>query len=69
LVISVDTSIAHLAGAIGAPVWILLPWNADWRWMTDRADTPWYASARLFRQSAESDWDAVVRDVLRELKT
>jgi tetratricopeptide (TPR) repeat protein len=69
LVISVDTSIAHLAGAMGAPVWILLPWNAEWRWMTDRADTPWYASARLFRQPARSDWDAVVRDVLRALMT
>lgn len=67
LVISVDTSIAHLAGAMGVPVWILLPWNAEWRWMTDRADTPWYESARLFRQPARGDWDAVVRNVLRAL--
>jgi hypothetical protein len=67
LVISVDTSIAHLAGAMGVPVWILLPWNAEWRWMTDRADTPWYESARLFRQPARSDWDAVIRNVLRAL--
>jgi tetratricopeptide (TPR) repeat protein len=67
LVISVDTSIAHLAGAMGVPVWILLPWNVEWRWMRDRADTPWYASARLFRQPARNDWDAVVREVLRAL--
>ena len=67
MVISVDTSIAHLAGAMGVPVWILLPWNAEWRWMTDRADTPWYKSARLFRQPARSDWDAVIRNVLRAL--
>ena len=67
LVISVDTSIAHLAGAMRAPVWILLPWSAEWRWMTDRADSPWYESARLFRQPARGDWDAVIRDVLHAL--
>jgi hypothetical protein len=67
LVISVDTSIAHLAGAMRVPVWILLPWNAEWRWMTDRADSPWYESARLFRQPARGDWDAVIRDVLHAL--
>lgn len=67
LVISVDTSIAHLAGAMGLPVWILLPWNAEWRWLTTGKDTPWYQSARLFRQPARNDWDAVVRDVLRAL--
>jgi tetratricopeptide (TPR) repeat protein len=67
LVISVDTSIAHLAGAMGVPIWILLPWNVEWRWMRDRADTPWYASARLFRQPAKNDWDAVVDEVLRVL--
>ena len=64
LVISVDTSIAHLAGAMGLPVWILLPWGAEWRWMTNRTDTPWYASARLFRQAARNDWDAVIHEVL-----
>ena len=67
LVISVDTSIAHLAGAMGLPVWILLPWNAEWRWMTARADTPWYRSARLFRQPAPGRWDLVISDVLRAL--
>nr|WP_314622995.1 tetratricopeptide repeat protein [uncultured Noviherbaspirillum sp.] len=69
LVISVDTSIAHLAGAMGMPVWILLPWNAEWRWMTARADTPWYRSARLFRQPARGRWDFVIRDVLAALAT
>ena len=67
LVISVDTSIAHLAGAMGVPVWILLPWNAEWRWITVRADTPWYDSTRLFRQADKGDWEAVIRDVLRAL--
>ena len=67
LVISVDTSIAHLAGAMNAPVWILLPWNVEWRWMRDRVDTPWYASARLFRQPVRNDWDAVMHEVLGTL--
>jgi ADP-heptose:LPS heptosyltransferase len=49
LVISVDTSVAHLAGALGKPVWIILPFAADWRWLTDRDDSPWYPTARLFR--------------------
>src|SRR6201999_1158318 len=53
LVIAVDTAPAHLAGALGRPVWIQLPAIADWRWGVDRVDTPWYASARLFRQTGE----------------
>ena len=56
LVVSVDTSIAHLAGALGRPVWILLPFAPDWRWLNARADTPWYPTARLFRQSRQDDW-------------
>ncbi len=67
LVITVDTSIAHLAGAMGKPVWILLPFNADWRWLTKRNDSPWYPSARLFRQPALGDWDSVMANVKQEL--
>jgi len=63
LVISVDTALAHLTGAMGLPVWILLPYIADWRWLEDRSDSPWYPSARLFRQLAPRDWESVVRQV------
>jgi tetratricopeptide (TPR) repeat protein len=67
LVISVDTSTAHLAGALGKPVWILNRYDSCWRWLTDRDDSPWYPSARLFRQEQVSDWDAVVAKVRAEL--
>lgn len=60
LVISVDTSIAHLAGALGRPLWLLLPHHADWRWLLDREDSPWYPTARLLRQSRARDWSGVV---------
>ncbi len=63
LVISVDTSTAHLAGALGKPVWILLPHAPDYRWMLDREDSPWYPSARLFRQSKAGDWAGVIQRV------
>jgi ADP-heptose:LPS heptosyltransferase len=62
-VISVDTSIAHLAGALGKPVWILLKYAPDWRWLLDRHDSPWYPSARLFRQPKIGDWESVIRRV------
>ena len=67
LVITVDTSVAHLAGALGKPVWILLPYLPDWRWLLDRADSPWYPSARLFRQTKPGDWDGVIEQVAVEL--
>lgn len=63
LVISVDTSVAHLAGALARPVWVLLPFTPDWRWLLDRTDSPWYPTARLFRQSTTRRWDPVVRIV------
>lgn len=67
LVISIDTAIAHLAGALEKPVWILLPFTQDWRWLLDREDSPWYPSARLFRQRRVGDWDSVIERVRTEL--
>ena len=60
LVISVDTSVAHLAGALGKPVWILLTYFPDWRWLLGRDDSPWYPTARLFRQNGTGTWDDVI---------
>jgi hypothetical protein len=67
LVISIDTAVAHLAGALGCPVWIMLLRGADWRWLRHRADSPWYPTARLFRRGAERDWASVVDAVVRAL--
>lgn len=67
LVICVDTSVAHLAGALNHPTWVLLPHVPDWRWLNDREDSPWYPSMRLFRQPAVSDWDSVLKKLGEEL--
>jgi hypothetical protein len=67
LVISVDTSVAHLAGALGKPVWLLNRFESEWRWQLDREDSPWYPTMRIFRQSALNDWDGVVERVASEL--
>ena len=68
LVISVDTSVAHLAGALGKSVWILLCFVPDWRWMLEREDSPWYPTARLFRQSAATDWEGVLERLILALR-
>jgi ADP-heptose:LPS heptosyltransferase len=67
LVITVDTSVAHLAGALARPTWVLLPFAADWRWMPERPDSPWYRSVRLFRQARAGDWSGVLDQVTRRL--
>ena len=60
LIVTVDTSVAHLAGALGKTVWVMLPARSDWRWMTEREESPWYPSARLFRQTVHGEWEAVI---------
>jgi ADP-heptose:LPS heptosyltransferase len=67
LVISVDTSVAHLAAALGRPTWILLPWTPDYRWLLDRDDSPWYPTVRLFRQDKTRDYGGVIDRVRNEL--
>lgn len=67
LVISVDTSVAHLAGAMAKPVWILLPFAPDYRWLLERNDNPWYPTATLFRQTASGDWNGVIAEVSAKL--
>ena len=69
LVVSVDTSVAHLAGAMGKPVWVLLPFLPDHRWFLDRADSPWYPTATLLRQSRQGDWPGVIAELARRLAT
>ncbi|BBO88345.1 tetratricopeptide repeat protein [Desulfosarcina ovata] len=68
LVISVDTSVAHLAGAMGKPVWVILPYAADWKWMMEQHDSPWYPTMRLFRQQTPDNWESIVKIVVTELK-
>jgi len=63
LVIGVDTAVVHLAGAMAKPVWLLVPFNPDWRWMLNRPDSPWYPTMRIFRQTKLGDWDSVMQNV------
>lgn len=67
LVVSVDTAVAHLAGAMGKPVWILLPFHPDFRWLRDREDRPWYPTARLIRATKDGDWSSVIERLAQEL--
>jgi len=67
LVICVDTAVAHLAGAMGKPTWVLLPYAPEWRWMVGREDSPWYPRSRLFRQPRWGDWQGVIRRVVDAL--
>jgi ADP-heptose:LPS heptosyltransferase len=68
LLVSVDTSVAHLAGALGRPVWVMLPFAPDFRWLLERNDTPWYPTMRLYRQPSPGDWEHVVAAVLGDME-
>jgi ADP-heptose:LPS heptosyltransferase len=68
LLLCVDTSVGHVAGAIGNRAWIMLPYAPDWRWLRERADTPWYPSVRLFRPPAPKDWDSLIATVAAALE-
>jgi tetratricopeptide (TPR) repeat protein len=68
LVLTIDTSVAHLAGALGKPVWTMLPFSPDWRWMEERDDSPWYSAMRLFRQQQRGEWKPLLRDIALELQ-
>jgi len=67
LIVTPDTSIAHLAGALGCPVWLVLQQVPDWRWLLDRSDSPWYPSMTLYRQTARGDWDGVFERIAQDL--
>ena len=69
LVISVDTAVAHLAAALGKPVWLLDRFDSCWRWLNGRRDSPWYPSMRLYRQPRPGDWDSVLAEIIRDLNS
>jgi ADP-heptose:LPS heptosyltransferase len=69
LVVTVETAVAHLAGALGVPVWVMLSVAGDWRWLLERSDSPWYPTMRLFRQQRFGDWEDVFERVVAEVKT
>ena len=67
LLITVDTSVAHLSAALGKPTWIMLPFAPDFRWLLNRTDSPWYPSVQLFRQSKPNDWESVTNQIIQTL--
>jgi ADP-heptose:LPS heptosyltransferase len=69
LTVTVDTSVAHLAAALGKPVWMLNRFDSCWRWLLDRSDSPWYPTMRLYRQEGPGDWEGVVKRVKTDLDT
>ena len=69
LVITSDTATAHLAGGLGVPVWVALPYSACWRWLQTRTDSPWYPTMRLFRQQVRGDWETVFHNMQEVLAT
>jgi hypothetical protein len=68
ILVAVDTAVVHLAGAIGAEAWVLVPEPADWRWLLDRADSPWYPTLKLFRQRRAAEWAPVLAEVAQALR-
>ncbi len=68
LIVTSDTVTAHLAGALGRPIWVALRHRPDWRWLQDRPDSPWYPTMRLFRQRARNDWEGVFADIAAALR-
>jgi ADP-heptose:LPS heptosyltransferase len=69
LVIAVDTAVAHLAGAMGKPTWLMLPYASEWRWLRNREDSPWYPTVRIFRQERPGYWGSLVERMVGELST
>jgi len=67
LIITVDTSVAHLAGALGKPTWIMLAHVPDWRWLLEGTDCPWYPTAKLYRQPKAGDWSSVIKSISEDL--